>query len=135
MKEGVGEDGAMYTNDSRFCRAPNATSRWQILDGAVRLFVQELARSDAEEKVALATYSSDLGSSGYCGTSRTAATLDCTLDTDLTRVTTAMDRLTTTVWNGNTHIEAGMRTGLARTRGGTSRIGARTGGGWRGRWS
>jgi hypothetical protein len=115
MKEGVDEDGAMYTTDPRFCRSPDASSRWRGLDGAVRIFLDELARSDAEEQVALVTYSSDL--SGYrpalCGASSQASTLDRALGQNLTQITSAMDSLLTTVWNGNTHIEAGMRTGLA----------------------
>lgn len=113
MKEGVDEDGIMYTNDSRFCVAPNATSRWKILDGAVRVFVDELNNTDADEKVALATYSSDLSSTNYCGVSSAPSTLDRRLDSNLAAITQAMDRLTTAVWNGNTYIESGMRTGLA----------------------
>jgi Ca-activated chloride channel family protein len=113
MKEGVDEDGIMYTNDSRFCRVPNSTSRWKILDGAVRVFIEELADTDADEKVALATYSSDLSSTNYCGVSSSPSSLDRRLDSNLTGITQAMDRLTTSVWNGNTYIESGMRTGLA----------------------
>jgi hypothetical protein len=86
-----------------------------ILDGAVRIFLAELANTDAEEKVALATYSSDL--SGYspalCGASSQPSSLDRRLDLDLTAITQALDRLSTTVWNGNTYIESGMRTGLS----------------------
>lgn len=114
MKEGVDEDGSMYTSDPKFCRAPDAQSRWKILDGAVRVFVAELNDSDAEERVALATYSSDL--SGYspalCGASSQPSSLDRHLDGNLSAITAAMDRLTTSVWNGNTYIESGMRTGL-----------------------
>jgi Ca-activated chloride channel homolog len=115
MKEGVDEDGSMMTSDPKFCRVPDARSRWRILDGAVRIFIAELNDSDAEERVALATYSSDL--SGYhpplCGASSQPSSLDRRLDGNLTAVTAAMDRLTTSVWNGNTYIESGMRTGLA----------------------
>lgn len=127
MKEGLSEDGAMYTNDPKFCRAPDSTSRWRTLDGAVRIFLTELGNTDAQEQVALATYASDL--SGYspplCGASSQPSTLDRRLDVDLTPITAALDRLGTTVWNGNTNIEAGMRTGLgALTDARYARVGA-----------
>lgn len=114
MKEGVDDDGSMYTNDPKFCRPPDSQSRWMGLDGAVRVFLDELADSDADEHVALATYSSDLSSSspGLCGSSSQASTLDRRLAGDLAPLYSAMDRLLTTVWNGNTNIEAGIRTGL-----------------------
>lgn len=84
-----------------------------ILDGAVRIFLEELAQSDADERVALATYSSDLSATRLCGVSGTSSTLDRRLDSNLAVITQEMDRLARTVWNGNTHIEAGMRTGIA----------------------
>jgi Ca-activated chloride channel family protein len=115
MKEGLSEDGIMSTSDPKFCRAPDANSRWKVLDGAVRVFLEELADSDADERVALATYGSDLSgnSPALCGASSQASSLDRRLDSNLTAITQAIDRLSTSVWNGNTYIESGMRTGLA----------------------
>ena len=111
----TGETGGLTILDRRFCTPPNAASRWKALDAAVRVFLQELADTDALEQVALASYSSDL--SGYrpalCGASSSPSSLDAPLSTDLNVVGRGMDGLLTSVWNGNTYIEAGMRTGLA----------------------
>ncbi len=108
-------EAGMNTADSRFCSAPNATSRWTSLDSAVQIFVQTLRSSSADEQVALVTYSSDL--SGYspalCGAESQPSSLDSPLDTDLSLVESEMNRLSTSVWNGNTFIESGMRTGIS----------------------
>ncbi|MCA9260425.1 MAG: VWA domain-containing protein [Planctomycetales bacterium] len=100
----------MYTSDSRFCSAPRSNSRWAALDDAVRVFVDELDDTEADEQVGLATYSSGL--SGYCGTNGNASRIDSWLNSDLTQVTDAMDSLLNSTWNGNTNIEAGMRDGV-----------------------
>jgi Flp pilus assembly protein TadG len=114
MKQTITESGSLYSSDSRFCKAPNSASRWVALDAAVRVFLAELADSNADEHIAIATYSCDgCGfSSKDCGIADEATSLDCTLTGDLTRATTAMDRLTTSVWNGHTYIEAGIQEGL-----------------------
>jgi Flp pilus assembly protein TadG len=114
MKQGIDEGGNLYESDPRFCKAPNKASRWMALDSAVRLFIDELQDSEADEHVALATYSSgsDNLPKGMCGASKDPASLDCSLSADLTRIEKAMDRLKTTVWNGNTYIEAGIEEGL-----------------------
>lgn len=110
----VGQTGGMYTSDPRFCREPRASSRWAALDAAVRVFIDELRNSDADEQVALATYSSDTVSllGNLCGCSSIPSTLDASLDGNLDRIDNTMDTLSSSVWNGNTHIEAGMATGL-----------------------
>ena len=114
MKQGITEGGSLYTSDSRFCKPPNASSRWRALDAAVRVFLDELADTDADEHIAIATYSSD--SSGFdsddCGVSDKPSSLDCPLTGDLSKATSAMNRLNTTVWNGHTFIEAGINEGL-----------------------
>lgn len=108
----VGESGGMTTADPRFCRAPGVNSRWLALDGAVKAFVSELNDSDALEQVALASYAGDAGFKMPCG-DLPASRLDSRLSTDLRTLTSAMDGYRTSVWNGNTYIEAGLRTGLA----------------------
>jgi Ca-activated chloride channel family protein len=115
MKQTITEGGNLYSSDSRFCRAPNAASRWMALDSAVDIFLAELADTDADEHIAIATYSCDgCGfASNDCGISNRASSLDCSLTGDLSRATRAIDRLTTGVWNGHTYIEAGMNEGLA----------------------
>jgi Flp pilus assembly protein TadG len=115
MKQGITEGGSLYTTDSRFCKVPNASSRWVALDAAVAVFLDELAGTDADEHIAIATYSCDgCGfSKGDCGISNKATSLDCALTGDISKARKAMDKLDTTVWNGHTFIEAGIREGLA----------------------
>jgi hypothetical protein len=115
MKLGVTEgEGGMGGGDSRMCSPPNATSRWRALDSAVTVFLEELDDTEAEEQVALVTYNSGSESPQFfCGSSNTPSTLDVPLTTDLSRTDAAMDRLNTTLWNGFTYIESGIRTGLA----------------------
>jgi Ca-activated chloride channel homolog len=114
MKLGVTEsDGGMGGSDSRMCSPPNSASRWRALDGAVRVFLEELEDTEAEEQVALATYNSGSESPQFfCGSSNNPSSLDVPLTTDLSRTEAAMNRLNTTVWNGYTYIESGIRTGL-----------------------
>lgn len=108
-------EAGMYTNDPRFCQPPNSISRWIALDAAVAVFVQTLNNSNADEQVALATYSSNLASQypSLCGVSSQPSTLDSQLSTNLSVISSEMNRLKTSVWNGNTYIESGIRTGLA----------------------
>lgn len=107
-------EAGMYTSDPRFCQPPNAASRWEALDGAMRIFLQILGESNALEQVALVTYSSDLSAykPALCGASSKPSSLDTPLDTDLSLVEDEMNRLLSDVWNGNTYIESGMRTGI-----------------------
>lgn len=107
-------EAGMYISDSRFCDAPNATSRWMALDSAVGVFLQTLRDSNADEQVALVTYSSDLSSYSppLCGAFSTPSSLDSPLSTNLSLVEAEMNRLNTSTWNGNTFIESGMRTGI-----------------------
>ena len=114
LRDDSNENG-MYISDSRFCQAPNSESRWAALDGAIRVFLDALDDTDAAEKVALVTYSSDLSyfSPPLCGAYSQPSKLDSQLHTDLSRIEDEMDDYLSGVWNGNTYIEAGMRTGLA----------------------
>lgn len=115
MKLGVSEaEGGMGGSDSRMCSPPNSASRWRALDGAVRVFLEELNDTEADEQVALVTYNSGSESpNSFCGSSSMPSTLDVPLTTNLSRTAAAMDRLNTTLWNGYTYIESGVRTGLA----------------------
>lgn len=102
-------------SDPRLCSPPGAVSRWSALDNAVGVFVQTLRDSYADEHVALVTYAGDSasGASFSCGSQPTPSSLDSPLDSDLSRIDQQMARLNTTVWNGYTNIESGIRTGLA----------------------
>lgn len=114
------EDG-LYTTDPRFCQPPNAVSRWAALDDAVKVFTKTLGESAVSEQVAIATYSSVLDPSIFgCGLSDSPSSLDVRLTTDMSRVDATVDGLSSSVWNGNTFIEAGMRTGLDELVNGTN---------------
>lgn len=113
MKVDVDSDeSGLYTSDYRFCRPPTAKSRWASLEKAVGVFANALRKTNAKEMIALATYSSDLGGSGFCGVSDQASSLDLPLNEDISLLTGAMNKLGGSVWNGNTDIESGMRTGV-----------------------
>ena len=118
------EEEGLYTSDTRFCQPPGSNTKWLALDAAVRVFVSELRNTTATEHVALATYSSAYSPVVYCGTSSTAATLNSPLDGNLDVVETAVGTLSSTVWNGNTNIEAGMRVAIDELTGGNSRSNA-----------
>lgn len=108
-------ESGMYISDPRFCDVPTSTSRWTALDAAVQIFTNELRLTQGDEQVALATYSSDLSgwSPPLCGAFGSPSSLDRQLSNDLDEIDDAMDDWTNGVWNGNTYIESGMRTGLA----------------------
>lgn len=102
----------LYTTDPRFCSMPTSDSRWMALDAAVKVFTDTLRQGNAIEQVAVATYSSVLDPDSYCGGSDDPSSLDLALTKDLSRVDSRIDDLSADVWNGNTNIEAGMRTGI-----------------------
>ena len=111
----------MYTSDPRFCRSPDFDSRWIALDSAVRVFTQILRQTNSEERVAIATYSSDVTGDpiiALCQPPRTtlASTLDESLTSSMDTIDAELTSLTSSLWNGNTNIEAGVRTGLQELR-------------------
>lgn len=113
MKVDIDSDEVgLYTSDPRFCAPPGDNSRWMALDTAVRVFTSELRASNAVEQVAMASYSTGYSPPEMCGTSSNAASLDAPLGNNLSVVETAVGQLSSTVWNGNTNIEAGMRVAL-----------------------
>jgi hypothetical protein len=103
----------MFTSDPRFCAAPRSGTRWAALAGALQVFTNTLRDTTGTEKVGIVSYGSDLSAFGpLCGTSRGPVSLDCPLTDDLATVDSGVNNLSTTVWNGNTWIEGGMRRGL-----------------------
>lgn len=116
--------GGMYVSDPRFCSPPVSGSRWEALDSAVRVFVDTLEDTSGQEHVALATYSSAITPVVYCGNSEIAATLDAPLQSNLGVVENALDTLNSTIWNGNTDIESGMRIGITELTSSNSRANA-----------
>ncbi len=103
----------MSVRDSRFCKAPPTNSRWRALDSAVKVFTSVLKSNTSEEQVSIVTFGSDINSvsPGLCG--RLAnATLDLSLTTAIDSADSTINRLTTSVWNGNTEIASGIMLGI-----------------------
>lgn len=103
----------MYTNDPKFCAPPGSNTRWAALDSAVKVFTDTLRTASGREQVAIVTYSSAFKPVVYCGTSSSASSLDLGLSYDLSVVDSRINSLSNSVWNGNTDIESGVRTGLS----------------------
>ncbi len=78
------------------------------------MFTKTLRDTTGTEKVGVASYGSDMSGYGFyiCGSEQGATSLDCALTDDLSVVDNRIDTLSSTVWNGNTYIEGGMRVGL-----------------------
>jgi len=103
--------GGMGSEDPRKCVAPMSDSRWIAVDGAVSTFMTRISASTSNEQVAVVTFASDNTSS--CGETNLAATVDADLTTNATTINTAMSTRSSSVWNGNTEIDAGIN--LAQT--------------------
>lgn len=93
------------------CDTPKNSSRWTALDSAVNLFLDELDATPVQERIGLVTFASV--SSDSCGGVFTGsdATLDAPLTTSTTTIRNTMQTYGTTIWNGGTNIEAGLRLG------------------------
>lgn len=101
--------GFMSAGDPRACEAPRADSRWVALAGAVQLFLNRLNATAAPEHVATVTFASDDHSP--CGETNTTASIDQHLDPDLTLCENALAARSSSIWNGNTEIDDGIRLG------------------------
>lgn len=102
----------MYTTDPLFCKPPQANTRWLALDAATKVFTDVYRDTMATEQVALVTYNSSFKPAIYCGTSTSASSLDLGLTSDLDAVDSVVSNRSVSVWNGNTDIESGIRTGM-----------------------
>jgi Mg-chelatase subunit ChlD len=109
MKKSNAEFGGLSMSDPRASLPPDSKSRWKNLEDAFNRFLNSLENNAADEKVAMVTFASDFTAFGI--TSQ-AATIDFDLSSDLPAAVAAMDSLSNSVWNGNTHVEAGMRKGM-----------------------
>jgi Ca-activated chloride channel homolog len=116
MKQDIGSsETGMYTTDPRFCQPPGPNTLWVALDGAVHVFTDVLRDTNADEKVAVVSYNSSQKTekTKYCGGSNSAARMEINLSDNLDLIDSKIETMTSTVWNGNTNIEAGIREGLA----------------------
>eukprot|EP00913_Durusdinium_trenchii_P028342 g26570.t1 len=98
----------MYINDWRVCANAQPKSRWVALQGAVDVFLEELDKTTHREYVGLASYASDFN---YCNVNNQQSTIDRQLDEDTSLVSSAMNTITNSVFNGNTAIGEGLRRG------------------------
>lgn len=91
------------------CQLPNDASRWCSLDEAVTIFLNTLQESPVQERVGLATFSSNF--TDFCGTTTIQeSTLDHSLTTNVAGVSNAMSTYKNTIWGGGTNIFAGLHT-------------------------
>ena len=117
MKKSLTENPALYVSDPRWCMAPDANSRWQDLDAAVRVFLNGLTSSAVQENVAMVTFGGGSSAavqaydcSGVCDFS--VVSTDQALTTHISQIETALNNRTNSVWNGNTDIHAGLSEGI-----------------------
>lgn len=110
MKFAVGSiETGMSLSDRRFCRAPNALSRWVALDGAVKAFIDVLSTNRIDEWVSIVSFASDVSLIGptICG-ARPSPREEQTLTDNLGDVSNRMTELSNAVWNGNTEMGGGL---------------------------
>jgi len=110
--------GGLSTSDPRFCQAPQAGSRWRALETAVNQFVATLSNTLANEHAAVVTFASNYTS---CSTTNVASKIDLQLTGNLSLVNTTMQSRSSSVWNGNTDIAAGINSGKAVLTGANAR--------------
>ena len=96
----------LLSTDPRACDPPYADSRWAALSTAVGVFVAELNANSSNKRVGVVTFGSDDGS--LCGEINTNSSIDLALTSNINLVNNAMAIRNSTVWNGNTNIDAGI---------------------------
>ena len=114
MKTALHETGGLLFTDPRVCSAPNASARWQDLDIAVRVFLDEMDASPGTEYLAMVTFGGAMPVNPDCGGAGdfSVVSLDQDLTPNTSSVEAALTARTTGIWNGNTDIAAGMTTGI-----------------------
>ncbi len=114
--------GFMASGDTRECQVPAGDSRWAALDTAVNIFCDAVDQDTPNDHFAIVTYASDHTA---CGVTTAAATIDLPLTGNTTAARSAMTVLSSSVWNGNTEIAAGIQLGDSVLTGGSARPNAR----------
>ena len=101
--------GSSYPRGTKECDAPHPTlSRWGALASAVEAFLVELETTVQDERVGLASYSSNNTS---CGNRYTISSTDSPLVSDYSRIRSEMDKMSSKPVKGNTAIGAGIDEG------------------------
>lgn len=99
-----------YPRGTRSCDPPHPTeSRWGVLAGAVRVFLDELDKSVQSEHLALASYSSN---KYECRRRYRMSEINVDLTDDYTLIQDEMDRMSSHPVKGNTAIGAGINEGI-----------------------
>ena len=98
----------MSINDWRVCAVAQPQSRWVALEGAVNVFLAELQNTPQIEYVGLASYASNFS---YCGVNNAQSEVNQNLAANTSLVSTAMNNITNSFFNGNTAIGEGIRSG------------------------
>ena len=98
----------MSGSDPRFCDEPWADSRWVALENAVDVFLDEMARTRAQEKFAVVTFASN---NSFCGIQSNRVEVDQPLTYQESQIESAMHARSTQAWGGMTDIAAGIQKG------------------------
>jgi len=101
--------GNMSTSDDRFDEPPRPDSRWAALELAVQEFIVALNETPQVEWVSLVSYASNYS---RFGVNNLQATIDEHLTETHSSINTEMNNHTNTIFNGLTHISAGIDKGV-----------------------
>ena len=101
--------GNMSTSDDRFDEPPRSDSRWAALELAVQEFITALGETPQVEWVGLVSYASNYS---RFGVNNTQASIDEHLTESHTNINNDMNDYTNTIFNGLTHISAGIDEGV-----------------------
>ncbi len=106
------DDTVAWTGENmwRFEMPPQYDSRWIALDDAVDGFTDALGQTPQVEWVSLVSYASDYSAFGV---NNLRVEIDQEMTSDHTLIGTAMDDITSRIFNGATDIAAGIDTGVA----------------------
>jgi len=101
--------GNMSTSDPRFDEPPRPDSRWAALEIAVQEFISALAETPQVEWVGLVSYASNYS---RFGVNNTESKIDEHLTESHSEINEEMHDYTNTIFNGLTHISAGIDKGV-----------------------
>jgi Ca-activated chloride channel homolog len=106
-------------NPQADCDPPHPTkSRWGALSIAVNSFLDELAKTQQDEHVGMASYSSD---TKECGNTYKISQIDSDLVNDLTKIRNSVAKISSKPVKGRTAISAGLDDGITVLSGKTAR--------------
>jgi Ca-activated chloride channel homolog len=102
--------GSVFPKGTKECDPPHPTkSRWGALSIALNAFLDELGKTSQDERVGLASYSSD---TTECGNTYKISTIDSDLAADYSKIRNEMTRMSSKPVKGRTAISAGLDEGI-----------------------